>query len=260
MFPMKQAECTYPSDQNLFYHNRFINRMMHPSNYQNLSPAEAIAYQHELKKLIRIEKLHTGIKTIAGADVSFNKNSEIVYAGIIVLSYPQLTEIDRSAVISKTKFPYISGLLAFREIPSLLEAWEKLNIKPDLVVLDGQGIAHERRTGIATHFGLLTDVPAIGCAKSRLTGSFEEPENVPFAESPIYSHGEVVGAALRTKRNCKPVYISPGHRVDLTQSIAIIKQCVGKHRIPEPTRKAHLLVNDVRIHDMESPAAQQKLF
>ena len=233
---------------------------MDPSLYDTLTAAEAIAYQKELRAQINISSLDRQITTIGGSDISFNKYSEVVYAGIIIFSYPELKVMERSTVVSKTKFPYISGLLAFREVPALLQAWEKLKIKPDVLVLDGQGIAHERRLGIAAHFGIIAGTPTIGCAKSRLAGRFEEPANEVFAESPMYDKGELVGTALKTKKNCKPVFISPGNSIDMQQSVALIKSCTRGYRIPEPTRQAHLLVNQVRIQNNEDVPKRPDLF
>jgi len=233
---------------------------MQPSDYENLTPAQAIAYQHELRRQINITPLQKPISIIGGADISFNKNSEVVYAGIVLFNYPELKVIGQATAISKTKFPYISGLLAFREVPALLEAWDKLAIKPDLMVLDGQGIAHERRTGIATHFGLITNTPALGSAKSRLTGRYDEPGNHVFDQSPMYDKGEIIGIALRSKKNCKPIYISPGHLISMEQSVEVIKNCIRGYRIPEPTRQAHLLVNKIRIEDGDNNNRQINLF
>lgn len=233
---------------------------MQPTEYETLSSAQAIAHQNELRNQIRIEPLQQPITTIGGADISFNKYSEVVYAGIVVFSYPDLKIIGNATAISRTSFPYISGLLAFREVPALLEAWNKLEIKPDVMVLDGQGIAHERRLGIATHFGLITDVPSIGSAKSRLYGKYDEPANTPFAESPMYDKGELIGMAIRSKRNCNPIYVSPGHRVSMQQSVEIIKNCIHGYRIPEPTRQAHLLVNKIRVEDGDKSGGQYNLF
>ncbi len=210
--------------------------------------------------MIKISPFQKEIKLIGGADISFNKYEDIVYAGIIVLSYPELKIIASVTIKSTTTFPYIPGLLAFREIPALLEAWEELQTKPDIMVLDGQGIAHTRRVGIATHFGLLTDVPSIGCAKSVLTGKFIYPGNKKFESSIMYDNGEEIGVALVTKINCKPVYISPGHKVDISTSVEIIKNCVRKYRIPEPTRLAHNLVNHARTRFSPSGSGQQSLF
>lgn len=233
---------------------------MLPSDYEHLTPAQAIAYQHQLRKQIQIKPLTVPIRVIGGADISFNKFSDIVYAGIVLFSYPDMKIIGQATVISKTTFPYISGLLAFREVPALLEAWDKLTIKPDLLVLDGQGIAHERRTGIATHFGLIANVPTIGSAKSRLTGKYEEPGEQIFAQSPMYDKGELIGIALRSKKKCNPIYISPGNLISMEQSIEVIKNCIRGYRIPEPTRQAHLLVNKIRIEATENLNKQFTLF
>jgi deoxyribonuclease V len=234
--------------------------MIQPSGYQSLTPAHAVALQDELRKQIQIKPLDKEIRVIAGADISFNKYSDTVYAGIVLFSYPEMRVIGNATAICTTTFPYIPGLLAFREVPALLEAWKKLTIQPDLLVLDGQGIAHERRMGIATHFGLLTDVPTIGSAKSRLTGRYEEPANTILAESPMYDKGELIGIALRSKKNCKPIYISPGHNINMQQSVDVIKNCIRGYRIPEPTRQAHLLVNKIRIEDGDNKTAQMGLF
>lgn len=220
---------------------------MNPSDYEHLTPAQAIAYQQELRKQINIRPLDKPVNIIAGADISFNKNSDIVYAGIVVFTYPELQIINQATAISKTTVPYISGLLAFREVPALLDAWNNLQTKPDLLVLDGQGIAHERRMGIATHFGLIANIPTIGSAKKRLSGRYEEPDNEPFAQSPMYDKSELIGIALRSKRNCKPIFISPGNKVSMDESVSIIKNCLRGYRIPEVTRQAHNLVNKIRI-------------
>ena len=231
--------------------------LISPEEYESLSPAKAVELQKQLREQIRIEPLSKPIKTIAGADISFNKHEDTIYAGIIVLSFPDLREVAKAPVISKTPFPYIPGLLAFREIPALLKAWNQLSIKPDLMVLDGQGTAHPRRMGIATHFGLVTDTPAMGCAKSLLTGKFEALPEAAGSESLIYDKEEVIGAALRTKNKVNPVFISPGHRINLKQSLEIIKQCLTGYRIPEPTRKAHLLVNQIQTQNMGDKRSTQ---
>jgi deoxyribonuclease V len=233
---------------------------MDPSGYEHLTPAEAIDYQNRLRNRIQIRELQKPIKIIAGADISFNKDSEILYAGIVVFKYPEMQVITTSTAIAHTSFPYISGLLAFREVPALFTAWNNLYVKPDLLVLDGQGIAHERRMGIATHFGILTNVPTIGSAKSRLYGKYEEPANVVFAESPMYDKGELIGIALRSKERCNPIYISPGHNISIRQSVDVIKNCLRGYRIPEPTRQAHLLVNKLRIENGNNPNQQYNLF
>lgn len=223
-----------------------------PDLYDQLTATEAVAMQKHLRTQINISPLTAPIHLIGGADISFNKFEETVYAGIILLKYPEMIPVDQVSVVATTRFPYISGLLAFREIPALLKAWNKLAQKPDIMVLDGQGIAHERRLGIATHFGLITDIPSIGCAKTRLTGTYTEPADSPFAESPLLHKQERIATVLRTKAKCKPVFVSPGHKVSMEQSVAIIKNSTRKYRIPEPTRLAHLLVNEIRIQHKEN--------
>ena len=233
---------------------------MNPANYEKLTAEQAIAYQQELRKQVSITPFDKEIRTIAGADISFNKYEETVYAGIVTFKYPELKIIGTATAISRTSFPYISGLLAFREVPALLEAWDKLQIKPDVLILDGQGIAHERRLGIATHFGLVTGATTIGSAKSRLAGKCEEPVNEVFAQSPMYDKGEMIGIALRSKKNCNPIYISPGNNISMEQSVEVIKNCIRGYRIPEPTRQAHLLVNKIRIENGSNPNQQFDLF
>lgn len=214
--------------------------------YDRLSPSEAIALQQELRQKITLKPLEKPVSTIAGADISFNKYSTTVYAGIVVLSFPDLQVIDKASVTDTTEFPYIPGLLAFREVPALSKAWEKLSTKPDVLVLDGHGIAHPRRMGIATHFGVVMQTPTLGCAKSLLTGRFNEPDNEPGSYTDLVHQNEVIGKVLRTKKNCKPVFVSPGNLITMEESIDLILQCIRKYRIPEPTRLAHNYVNEVR--------------
>lgn len=233
---------------------------MQPADYEHLTPAQAIAYHQEMRKHVRIEPLEKPIHIIGGADISFNKYEETVYAGIVLFTYPELKVIGQASAIGRTSFPYIPGLLAFREVPALLDAWNKLETKPDLMILDGQGIAHEQRMGLATHFGQLANVPAIGSAKNRLSGKYVEPVNEPLAQSLMYDHDEIIGIALRSKKNCKPIFVSPGHKVSMAQSIDIIKNCIRGYRIPEPTRQAHNFVNQVRIAHGDKGNEQLSMF
>ncbi len=211
-----------------------------------LTPREAIELQKELRADVRIKPLVHSVKTIAGADISFNKFSSTVYAGLVVLRLPSLEVIEEVGVVSETSFPYVPGLLSFRESPSVLEAWAKLKTEPDAVMFDGQGIAHPRRVGIASHVGLIVERPTLGCAKSVLVGKYEEPEKTRGAWTELIDKGEVVGAAVRTKNNVQPVFVSPGHLIDLASAINLTLQCDGGYRQPEPTRRAHLLVNALR--------------
>lgn len=212
----------------------------------DLTPTEAISIQKELQKLLIIEKLNKNIKIIGGGDISFNKHSSEVYAGIVLLKYPEMIEIERSLIKTTVNFPYIPGLLSFREIPPLLKAWDKLKNQADIIILDGQGIAHPRRLGIASHFGILVNKPTIGCAKSRLIGHYDEPELTKGSHSFIYDKDEIIGSVLRTKDNVKPVFVSVGHKLNLDDAISVVINCTKKHKLPEPTRQAHLIVNALR--------------
>lgn len=211
--------------------------------YDHFTINDATRLQLEMSQRIVLKPLEKEIKTIAGADISFNKYSKTVYAGIVVLSYPETIVQSYSLIVSETTFPYVPGYLAFREVPSLMLAWQQLPQKPDLLVLDGQGITHPRRMGIASHFGVLNQIPTIGCAKSMLYGKFDELEMEAFSSKPIFNKNELLGYALRTKKQVQPVYISPGNLVTAEESLEIMKNCMGKYRIPEPTRLAHEKVN-----------------
>jgi deoxyribonuclease V len=215
----------------------------------DITPGEAIKVQQRLRNMVRLQPLARPAVTIGGADISFNKYSETVYAGIVVLSLPDLRIIESAGVRSVARFPYVPGLLSFREAPSLLEAWEKLKTKPDVLMLDGQGIAHPRRFGIACHVGVTLDWPTIGCAKSILVGRYGELGVEAGSRAPLVDKGEQVGVALRTKNKVSPVYVSPGHLIDLDSAVDLVLRSTTKYRIPEPTRQAHLLVNRLRVED-----------
>ncbi len=205
--------------------------------------------QKELRKLITLAPLRKNPKLIGGCDVSMNRFAKEGYAGFVVLEADTLRMIDHAVVTQTIPFPYIPGLLSFREIPMLLEAWKKLKTKPDVLVVDGVGIAHPRRMGIATHLGLVLNIPTIGCAKSVLVGEYTEPAQEFGAVSYMFDPKtkEVIGAALRSKPGVKPVFISPGNLITLEESIELIKHCLTKYRLPEPTRLAHNTVNEYRL-------------
>lgn len=224
--------------------------------YDSITAEDAVAIQNSLRQQIELKPLAKPISTIAGADISFNKYSTTVYAGVVVMKFPSMEIIERNAVVDETTFPYVPGLLAFREVPALSKAWEGLKTKPDLLVLDGHGISHPRRLGIATHFGVLMQVPTMGCAKSLLTGKYEEPANEPGASTDLIHKSEVVAKVLRTKRNTKPVFISPGNLITQAECLEIMLQCVRGYRIPEPTRQAHNFVNEVRIKNKDEAALE----
>jgi deoxyribonuclease V len=215
----------------------------------NLTPREAIEIQKRLRNLVNNEQRTTEVKRIAGADVSFNKFSETIYTGIVVLSFPELEIIESVGIRSVAKFPYVPGLLSFRETPSLLEAWERLKTKPDVLMLDGQGLAHPRRFGFACHVGVLLELPTIGCAKSILVGEHGDLDSAAGSQAPLIDRGELVGVALRTKKNVTPVYVSTGHLIDLASAVDLVLKSASRYRQPEPTRQAHLLVNRIRRDD-----------
>ncbi len=213
----------------------------------DVSPKEAVEIQKSLRDQVKIQKLSSTVRYIAGADMSFERFSNIVYAGFVVIDIKTLEIVASSTIVTEAKFPYISGLFSFREVPPLLEAWKKLEVEPDVVVLDGQGIAHPRRFGLASHIGLLIEKPTIGCAKTLLVGKFHDLPIYTDSTVPLMDRGEQVGLALRTKNKVKPVYISVGHLIDLDDALKVIKSTIGGYRIPMPTREAHLLVNKARV-------------
>ncbi len=179
------------------------------------------------------------VSRIAGTDISGVDAEGKVRAVVVVLTYPALTVVEAASVHETPSFPYVPGLLSFRETPLLLKAFEKLTRAPDLVIVDGQGIAHPRRFGIACHLGLLLDIPAIGCGKSILTGRHGKLGEKKGATAALIDKGETIGAAVRTRDGVTPVYISPGHRVDLPTAVAWALACATQYRLPEPTRLAH---------------------
>jgi len=222
-----------------------------PLSYENLKIPEATVIQNDLRSRLDIAERALNIATIGGADISLNLYSTTIYAGIIVLSFPQLLPVAYSLVKAETRFPYVPGYLAFREVPALVQVWEQLALKPDLLVVDGHGIAHPRRMGIATHFGIVTGQPCMGCAKNILTGKYEEPAPEYGAASPIIDKGEQIGYAFRSKAKTAPVYVSPGNHLGMENCLQVIRQCTGKYRIPEPTRLAHELVNRFRKGELQ---------
>ena len=206
----------------------------------DLTPEEAIALQRELATRIQTTNSFEAdaIKSVAGIDVSLKGEGQ---AAVVVLSYPDLEPLDQAVATAKLQFPYVPGLLSFRESPLVLAALEKLRVLPDLLMVDGQGYAHPRRFGIACHLGLLVDRPAIGVAKSVLVGRFEAPGENPGEQSPLVHRGETVGVALRSKLRTNPLIVSVGHRIDLPTAVSFVQSCLRGYRLPEPTRRAHQL-------------------
>ncbi|MGR3301006.1 MAG: deoxyribonuclease V [Candidatus Scalindua sp.] len=208
----------------------------------NVGYKEAVEIQERLKKSIILKGLAKNCKLIAGADVSYTKGSEIFYASVVVFNLQTMERVEEVTASGKVDFPYIPGLLSFRESPILLKAFAKIKSEPDVIILDAQGIAHPRGIGLASHIGLLLDKSSIGCAKTRLIGEYNEVGGEAGCHSPLTVKGKVVGAVLRTRKNVKPVFVSPGHKIDLNTSIdLVLKSCRG-YRLPEPIRQAHNLV------------------
>ncbi len=197
---------------------------------------EARVVQESLRKRVRIEPLRNTPGTVAGVDAVFS--GETVWAVISVFTYPDLRHIEDSVVNERVRFPYIPGYLSFREGPGIIKAYEALKVKPDIILFDGQGIAHPRGIGIASHVGVMLDITTIGCAKSRLIGEYKEPGNKKGEWTYLNYKGEKVGAVVRTKDDVRPLFVSPGHRIDIESSVDIVMHCISGFRIPEPLRRA----------------------
>ncbi len=209
---------------------------MHP---WNVTTKEAIEIQHMLRKRVFIQDDFGEIRTIAGVDVGFSENGTTACAVIAVLDVWTLEVIETATARRSTTFPYVPGLLSFREIPPVLKAVPKLEAKPDMLLCDGQGIAHPRRFGIAAHLGLLLDIPAVGVGKSRLTGTHPAVPPEKGAHVPLMNKGERIGTVLRTRTGVKPLFISPGHRVSIDSAHRLVMKCITRYRLPETTRRAH---------------------
>lgn len=219
-------------------------RTLHP---WQVSTHEAIAIQKRLRQEV-ITSGHPGeIRYIAGADIATSKDSPRAYAGVVVLRYPELEVVEEQGVEDEVRFPYVPGLLTFREGPVLTRVFEQLRTQPDVIVFDGQGLAHPRGMGIATHMGLLLDTPSIGCAKSLLFGRYQEPDLAKGAWADLRDpQGGIIGAVVRTKLKTNPVFVSIGHRIDLAVAIQLMLTCARGYRIPEPTRLADHFVTRLR--------------
>ncbi len=206
----------------------------------DVSPKQAMEIQRALAARVIDQDELRAVRYVAGVDVGFEgEDNKTSRAAVVVLKFPELAPIDYSIARLPVAFPYIPGLLAFREIPVVLRALEKLATEPDVFIVDGHGRAHPRRLGIASHLGVLLDRATIGCAKSILCGKAVEPKNQVGAWSPLIDHGEQIGAAVRMRKGTTPVYVSIGHRVSLERAIELVLQCGKGYRLPETTRYAH---------------------
>lgn len=220
----------------------------------NVTPAQAIQIQKQLRAKVIPHGRIEAPRLVAGADVAFEKDSDTMYAAAVVLTFPELERIESVTVKTRAVFPYVPGLLSFREAPALLRAFDKLEHTPDVIFIDGHGLSHPRSAGIACHIGVLLDRPVIGCAKSRLYGRYEEPGQSRGAISYLYDKEDrVIGAAIRTRDRVQPVFVSIGHRVDLAQAIELTLACGKGYRIPEPTRQADLLAEQAKRQREQRP-------
>jgi deoxyribonuclease V len=212
----------------------------------DLTPREAIELQRELAGRIVRDTPVPSCRLIAGADVSYNLRSPVLYAGVVTLSLPDLEIVERQGLVAETTFPYVPGLLSFREVPVVLQAFAKLKHVPDAIACDGQGFAHPRRMGLACHLGLFLNVPTFGCAKSRLIGKHGELPLEAGSQAELRDGDDVVGMVVRTRARVQPIYVSVGHRIDLPSAVHWALATTAGYRIPEPTRQAHLFVNEMR--------------
>ena len=217
----------------------------------NVTAAEAIAIQKRLRPLLKTSDPPPVIRYVAGVDVSSSTRSNSIWAGVVVFRYPRLEQVEARWLRGTTTFPYVPGLLSFRELPLLLETLRQVESDPDVVLCDGQGIAHPRGLGLASHLGLWLDRATVGCAKSRLIGEHTRLGEQKGSSTHLLCKGEVIGAVARTRSRVKPLFISPGHRIDFTSALRLAFECTTKYRIPEPIRHAHLLVNRARNSAVE---------
>ncbi len=203
----------------------------------DVTPAEAVRIQEHLRGLVVRSDGIAQVRAVAGLDVGLR--GEQARAAAVVLSYPGLELLEEVTAERAIEFPYVPGLLTFREGPAALEALSRLRTPWDVLICDGQGYAHPRRLGLASHLGVLLDRPTVGCAKSRLTGTHDEPCRTKGSQAALMAGDEIIGAVVRTRQDVKPVYVSVGHRVDLPSAVRLVLGCTTRYRLPEPTRRAH---------------------
>lgn len=218
----------------------------------NVSPAEAREIQRRLRGRVLVQPLSTSPQVIAGVDVSIK--DEQARAAVVLLSYPDLVPFQSAVADLPVSFPYVPGLLAFREGPAVLAALERLTAQPDVLMFDAQGLAHPRRMGLATHLGILLDMPSVGCAKSLLCGDYEQPAEQRGSWTPVYDGNEVIGAVVRTRKGIQPLFVSVGHRIDLGTAISLVLHCATRYRMPEPTRWAHQVAGGQPLPTARQPS------
>lgn len=221
----------------------------------NLAPRDAAALQRQLAAQVVVkDHLPPEVRQVAGVDVSYKKHGKMFFAAVSVLSFPDLEPLSRATAQGLSEFPYIPGLLSFRELPIVLEAFRRLPQAPDVILVDGQGIAHPRRLGLASHLGLWLGVPTIGCAKSRLCGEHPAPGKDKGDAVPLRDGEDTLGTVLTTRTGTRPLYVSPGHLIDHRRAVEITLACCRRYRQPEPTRSAHLLSNELRRAAADLPS------
>jgi deoxyribonuclease V len=219
---------------------------IHHLHSWDLTIPQAIALQKELAGKVDTRTPLLRCDLVAGADISYNLRSPVFYAAVVVLRTSDWSIVEVQEAVRESPFPYVPGLLSYREGPALLEALTKIESPVDALMIDGQGIAHPRRFGIASHMGLWLDLPTIGCAKSRLTGKYKEPGPKRGALATLKDKDEMIGSIVRTRDRVKPVFVSVGHKIDQASAVRLVLESARGYRIPEPTRQAHLHVNALR--------------
>ncbi len=212
----------------------------------DVTPAEARELQEALAPKVRLRPLPCRLRLVAGVDIAVSRRLGLCFASAVVLSFPDMTTVEEAVAQDELRFPYVPGLLTFREGSVSLKAIGKLTNRPDAVIFDGQGLAHPRRLGLASHMGLWLGMPTVGCAKSRLIGSHGEVGRAKGESTPLLDEGDQVGVVLRTRTGVKPVFVSPGHLADFGTSTRLVLECCTKYRLPEPTRRAHIAVGSAK--------------
>ncbi len=218
----------------------------------DLEASEARALQEKLAPRVRLQPLPPDPELLAGADVAFSKKQGLVFASVVVLRLPEMEIVEEVGAHVPYGFPYVPGLLSFREGPAVLAAFRRLDSRPDIVIFDGHGYAHPRRFGLASHMGLWLGLPAVGCAKSRLVGEHDEPGDTKGESVPLLDDGEQIGVVLRSRTDVKPIYVSPGHLSDFDSAEQFVLRCCVRYRLPEPTRQADHAVSRLKREYLES--------
>ncbi|MBI4482786.1 MAG: deoxyribonuclease V [Acidobacteria bacterium] len=219
----------------------------------DLTYQQARELQTELRKKLIFRAPERDFQIVAGADVAYDKPTQRVFAAIVTVDLGIMKVLEEACAFARGKFPYIPGLLTFREAPTLLEAWKRLSVRPEVLICDGQGYAHPRRFGLACHVGMLVDLPTIGCAKTRLIGEYESPRLRRGEFSPLREGGEQIGAVLRTQDRVKPLFISQGYKISLDQALEVVLRAARRYRLPEPVRLAHQRVSRMKREFSRNP-------